>query len=103
MTPGVWWYKPKGKAMQKVNTVQPRDNSGALFHNVRKQKETHPDYTGEAMIGGIEYRVSGWARESKSGTKYMSLAFTRKDQIPKMQRPQPVARQPGEDDEKLPF
>jgi hypothetical protein len=90
--------------MQKVNTVQPRDNCGALFHNVRKAKETHPDYTGEAMIGGVEYRVSGWGRESKNGTKYMSLAFTRKDQIPaRRPGPQPVTRQPEDPDDRLPF
>ncbi|MBA0088267.1 MAG: hypothetical protein HRJ53_25060 [Acidobacteria bacterium Pan2503] len=89
----------------RVNTVQPKDNNGALFHNIRKAKETHPDYTGEAMIGGVEYRISGWARESKGGVKYLSLAFTRKDQVGQFRRADkaPVTRQPGEDDEKLPF
>jgi hypothetical protein len=97
--------------MQKVNTLQPRDNSGALFHNVRKAKETHPDYTGECLVNGIEYRVSGWGRESKNGTKYMSLAFTRKDQPyqgkaqPRTMTRQgvPPTREPGEDDDRLPF
>lgn len=52
------------------------DNSGALYNNDRKQKDTHPDRTGKAKIGGVEYYVSGWIKESKrDGSKFLSLAF----------------------------
>lgn len=85
-----------------VDTKQPRDNAGVLFRNVQKKRDTHPDYSGEALIGGREYRLAGWAREAKSGVKYLSVAFTPKDQ-PFTPKAKPITRQPGEDDEKLPF
>lgn len=58
-----------------------RDNSGSVFVNDRKEKETHPDRTGTAMIGGVMYYVSGWIKEGQKG-KFMSLAFKPKDDQP---------------------
>ncbi len=54
-----------------------RDNSGSLFKNTRKQTANHPDYDGQALIGGVEYWVKGWVKEGKKG-KFFSLAFTPK-------------------------
>lgn len=51
-----------------------RNNSGALFKNNRKEKETHPDYQGECMVGGVKYRMSAWLKDGKKG-KFMSMAF----------------------------
>ncbi len=56
-----------------------RDLSGALFKNKRKTAPGHPEYTGQAKIEGVEYWVSAWLKETQSGEKYMSLAYTRKD------------------------
>lgn len=55
-----------------------RDNSGTIFVNDRKEKDTHPDRTGTAMIDGKMYYVSGWIKEGQKG-KFMSLAFKRKE------------------------
>jgi hypothetical protein len=55
------------------------DNSGAMFVNERKEKETHPDRQGSATIAGVEYWVSGWIKEGKNG-KWLSLAFKRKEE-----------------------
>jgi hypothetical protein len=52
-----------------------RENSGAIFVNDRKTEDTHPDSTGTALIGGVEYYVSAWRREAKSGKRYLALAF----------------------------
>jgi len=61
-----------------------RDNSGSIFVNDRKEKDTHPDRTGTAMIDGVMYYVSGWIKEGQKG-KFMSLAFKRKDDQPRQQ------------------
>ena len=44
-------------------------NSGAFFVNDRKQKETHPDYTGKINVEGNDYYLKGWKKKAKSGTK----------------------------------
>lgn len=50
--------------------------SGVLFVNNDKQKESHPDYKGNATINGVEYWLSGWKKQSRDGSKkFLSLAF----------------------------
>ena len=56
-----------------------RDNSGSIFVNDRKEKETHPDRTGTAMIDGVMYYVSGWIKQGSKG-QFLSLAFKRKEE-----------------------
>lgn len=76
-----------------------RDNSGSLFLNSKKEKETHPDRTGTAMIDGVTYYVSGWLKKSQGGQQFLSLAFKRKDDQPReqsiSQRAQAKITQPG--------
>jgi hypothetical protein len=56
-----------------------RDNSGAVFVNDRKEKDTHPDRTGSAMIDGRMYYISGWLKKTRDGQPFLSLAFKPKD------------------------
>jgi uncharacterized protein (DUF736 family) len=50
-------------------------NSGVLFKNDRKDTERHPDYTGTwTDADGVEHWFSAWIKESKSGTKFMSVS-----------------------------
>ena len=60
-------------------------NSGVLFKNDRKETERHPDYTGTwTDADGVEHWFSAWLKESKSGTKFMSVSARPK------QAPQPI-------------
>lgn len=54
-----------------------RDNSGTLFTNDRKEKDTHPDFNGTAMVDGKEYYISAWTKEGKKG-EFFSLSFSAK-------------------------
>lgn len=52
---------------------------GVLFKNDKKATDKHPDYKGSCEIEGQEYWLSAWVRESKSGSKFLSLSFTVKE------------------------
>ena len=62
-----------------------RDNSGTLFKNERREKDSHPNATGQAMIDGVMYWVSAWTKEGAKG-KFQSLSFKRKDELPQPTR-----------------
>ena len=51
-----------------------KELTGSLFKNERKEKPSHPDYQGKALIAGKTYYISGWVKEGKAG-KYFSFAF----------------------------
>lgn len=54
-------------------------NSGTLFDNERKEKETHPDFTGTLNVDGKEFWVSAWKKTSKTGKRFFSLSVKSKD------------------------
>ena len=65
-----------------------KENKGSIFKNEKKEKETHPDYTGQANVNGTIYNVSAWINESKTGKKYFGLAFS----IPKPKDSKPLSK-----------
>lgn len=73
------------------------DNSGALFKNTRKEKETHSDYNGSVTIEGKQYWISAWVKEGQKG-KFFSLSFK-----PKEAKPSEPDSIPGEIDDEIPF
>ena len=82
------------------------DNSGAIFKNERKEKDTHPDWAGYIIINGVEYWLNGW---EKSGAKGLFFSLAAK---PKEERANEIKRgyqgkqaddvEPNEDGE-IPF
>jgi uncharacterized protein (DUF736 family) len=79
-----------------------KDNSGSLFKNDRKETDSHPDYKGSALIGGVEHWLDAWINTAKDGTKYMSLKMKPKDaaQTGSYGRQEP---QPADLDDDVPF
>jgi hypothetical protein len=63
-----------------MSNYEQKPDTGALFANADRTKETQPNAKGSALIGGVEYWVSAWTNTSSKGAKYQSLKFERKDQ-----------------------
>jgi len=55
-----------------------KDNTGSLFKNEKRTKDTQAQAVGSAVIEGVAYWVDAWTNE-KNGAKYQSLKFRRKD------------------------
>jgi hypothetical protein len=68
-----------------------KDNSGTLFKNDRREKDSHPHAKGSAMIDGVDYWVSAWTKDGAKG-KFQSLSFQRKEPKPQQQS-QPARQQ----------
>lgn len=56
-----------------------RDNSGSLFKNTKKEKDTHPDYDGTITVDGVDYWLKAWIKKGQKGT-FMSLAVNPKQE-----------------------
>jgi len=56
-----------------------REGSGSLFTNKYKEKDAHPDFTGEFMLNEVIYKISGWKKKSASGNAYLSLSVQEKN------------------------
>jgi hypothetical protein len=74
-------------------------NRGALFKNTKREKDTHPEYNGTVNIEGVEYWISAWVKDGKSG-KFFSLSFKAKEDKPAASKPATVSDPFGDD---LPF
>jgi hypothetical protein len=53
------------------------DNSGILFRNDNKTRDTDRDYSGSATINGVEFWMSGSVKQGRNG-KFMTFSFTPK-------------------------
>ena len=60
-------------------------NSGALFENQKREKESHPHLRGSCTIKTpdgelLEFWVNAWQKTSKKGDVFFSLSFQLKDE-----------------------
>ena len=82
-------------------------NSGLLAKNKRKEKDTHPDYSGSMNVGGVEYWLSGWLKTGKensklAGEKFFSLSVRPKDEQ-RAQAPAPAFVPADDFNDDIPF
>ena len=56
-----------------------KPNSGSIFPNDYKERDTQPDWTGSAMINGEEYRLAAWNNEGRN-KDYISIKFELKSE-----------------------
>jgi hypothetical protein len=57
-----------------------KDGQGSLFKNDKDGNEKRPDCTGYVQIDGVMYNLAGWWKDSKSGSKFLSLKATVKEE-----------------------
>lgn len=82
---------------------EPKDGSGSLFKNDRREKESQPNYKGSIRIGGKDYWLSAWLKDGDKG-KWMSLSAEPKDKQGNGQKaPQRAPQRPQQDDSEVPF
>lgn len=93
-------------------SYEPKDNTGSLFKNDRKESDTHPDYKGSALLNGVDHWLDAWINTDRNGNKYMSLKFKPKQASSgRGESKQPYAeerfdrsaRAPYDDDSEVPF
>lgn len=51
-------------------------NRGSIWPNQKKEKDTHPDFTGSLNVNGVEFWVSAWKRKPDANPKSPSLSFS---------------------------
>lgn len=78
-------------------SFEPRDNSGALFKNEDRQKDTHAHARGSCIIDGVHYFVDAWTKEGAKG-KWQSMSFKKKDKQPGVAASTPRAYQSAVED-----
>lgn len=79
-------------------------NSGILSRNERKEKDTHPDFTGQINVEGVDYWLSGWIKERRDGSgKFFSLSVRRKEERASQGRRGPASPAAQDFDDDIPF
>jgi len=56
-------------------------NKGSIWKNEKKEKDTHPDFTGSLNVDGVEYWVSAWKRKEGQSPKAPALSFAIKPKV----------------------
>lgn len=81
-------------------------NRGTLGKNHRREKDTHPEYTGQIDIDGVGYWLSAWVKEGQGG-KFFSLSVKPKEPQAQRNAPAPSKAAPSrgfeEVDDDIPF
>lgn len=58
--------------MSKLDLKQ---NTGLLFRSKKKENDDDPDMYGEADVKGERFKILGYVKTSKKGTKYLAIRY----------------------------
>jgi len=81
-------------------------NRGAIWKNEKKEKETHPDFTGSLNVDGVEYWLNGWRRKEDASAKAPAMSFTVRPKDAPQQtgsRTKPMIARGNDMDDEIPF
>jgi hypothetical protein len=67
-------------------------NRGSIWKNEKKERDTHPDFTGSLNVDGVEYWVSAWKRKDGASPKAPALSFSIKPKDDQPQRQAPISQ-----------
>ena len=94
--------------MSEQKKWETKPNTGSAFTNRRKQKDTHPDFTGEILVTepGL-YWFSMWEKRTQAGDPWFSIGLKPKEDRPAAPASQPAAQPAAQsqpiDDDSIPF
>lgn len=69
-------------------------NRGSIWKNEKKEKDSHPDFTGSLNVEGREFWVSAWKRKPDAKEKAPALSFTIKPKEEAQEKPQAKQEKP---------
>lgn len=80
-----------------------KDNTGSLFKNEDKANPNGPDYSGSAMVDGVDYFFDAWLKTAETGRRWMSFSFKAKTK--QAGKPAPTTQSPrrNSQDDEAPF
>jgi hypothetical protein len=81
-------------------TQYDNNNRGSIWGNDRKTEENHPDFKGQAEVGGVKYWVSAWKRKPDANPKAPALSFSFQ---PMDEKPVAVTKEQVVSDDQIPF
>ena len=84
--------------------MEHKQNTGVLFRNKYKEKDSQPDYKGTALIDGKLKEVALWINTSKNNVQYFKAQFqdsTKEVEQGGIQKDQEIKKQ--QKDDGLPF
>jgi hypothetical protein len=80
--------RPNKKKRNYKMAFEPKNDSGSLFRNDRRESDSHPEYRGDGIVNGEAVWINAWVKESKkTGKKFFSLSFRQA----RARGPQPAA------------
>jgi hypothetical protein len=69
------------KREDNAMAFEPKNDSGSLFRNERRETDTQPEYRGDGIVNGEAVWINAWVKESKkTGRKFFSLSFRPKQE-----------------------